>query len=292
VSRRTAGVKSIGSLQEPAQDMRSWWFGAVMLTFGVGADAQEYLSPPPSDPSPITDHMAFEAIYFLGKVSTDAQINPSSTVAGTSFNAERTFGLTDRANQFQAEILFRLEQRNRLRVSFFDLRRGGDTTVTQSVQYGSQNFTVGEEVKSEIDFRQFDLTYTYSLLRAKRYELGLGLGVQFLEAEADAEVPSTPKFDNFSGVIPFATPALDGTFLIARHWSFNARAEYLRVSVRSTSGLMEDYHGDLQYRWRSALAIGVGYEWRYIGLNLERTNPSGDVRLKVNGPEAFLRASF
>jgi hypothetical protein len=55
---------------------------------------------------------------------------------------------------------------------------------------------------------------------------------------------------------------------------------------------MEDYHGDLQYRWRSALAIGVGYEWRCIGLNLEKTNPSGDVRLKVNGPEVFLRASF
>jgi hypothetical protein len=272
--------------------MRLRWFGAFMLTVGVAAHAQEYLSPPPSDPSPITDHMAFRAIYFFGKVSTGAQINPSSTTPGTSFSAERDFGLTDKADQFQAEILFRLEDRNRLRVSFLDLRREGDTIATKNIQYGTQDFLIGEEIKSEFDYRQLDLTYTYSLLRGRRYELGVGLGVQFLQAEVNAEVPDTRKFDNFSGVIPFATPALDGTFLIARHWSFNARGEYLRVSVRDTSGLLEDFHGDLQYRWRSALAIGAGYEWQNIGLNLAKTNPSGDIRLKINGPEVFLRASF
>jgi hypothetical protein len=272
--------------------MRSWWLGALMLSVGVVAHAQEYLSPPPSDPSPITDHMAFKAIYFLGKISTAGQINPSATVPGTNFSAEQTFGLTDRADQFQAEILFRLEERSRLRVSFFDLRREGDTTVTRNVQFGSQDFLVGEQVRSEFDYRSFDLTYTYSFLRGKRYELGLGTDVHFLEAQANAEVPGTPKFDNFSGAILFGTPTLDGTFLIARHWSFNARAQYMRISVHSTIGLTEDFYGDLQYRWRRALAIGVGYDWQNIGLNLQKSSPSGDVRLKVSGPEVFLRASF
>ena len=72
------------------------------------------------------------------------------------------------------------------------LGRGGDQILDQSFQYGSQVFAEGERVKSEFDYRQFDLTYTYSVLRGKWYELGVGLGVQFLEAEASANVPGTP----------------------------------------------------------------------------------------------------
>jgi hypothetical protein len=272
--------------------MRAWWLGGVMLSIGVCAHAQEYLSPPPANPSPITDHMAFRAIYFLGKVSTEARFDPSQTLAGTSFSAERDFGLTNRADQFNAEAMFRFEERNRLRVSFLDLRRGGDVIADQNIQYGSQLFLKGQEVKSELDYRQFDLTYTYSFLRGKWYELGAGMGVLFLEAEASADVPNTPKIATFSGVVPFVTPAIDGTILLDRHWSFNARAEWFRVSIKATNGLLDDFHTDLQYRWRSALAFGAGFEWHQLGLHVAKTNPPGDVRLRVNGPEVFLRASF
>jgi hypothetical protein len=274
--------------------MRAGWLGAVILSIGVSAHAQEYLSPPPQNPSPITDHMAFRAIYYFGKVSTEARFDPSQTVPGTSFSAERDLGLTDRADQFNAEAMFRFEERNRLRVSFLDLRRGGDTTLDQDIQYGNQLFLKGEEVKSELDYRQFDLTYTYSFLRSKWYELGAGLGVLLLEAETSADVPNTPKIATFSGVVavPFVAPAIDGTILLDRHWSFNARGEWFRVSINATNGLLDDFHTDLQYRWRSALAFGAGFQWHHVSLHLAKTNPPGDVRLSVNGPEVFLRASF
>jgi hypothetical protein len=272
--------------------MRLWWLGAVLLSFGVEAMAQEYLSPPPADASPITDHFAFRAIYFLGKVGTTERFDPTQTMPGTTFSAERTLGLTDRADQFRAEIVFRLEDRNRLRVNWLDLRREGDTVAQQDIQYATQTFLVGDEVKSELDYREMDLTYTYSFLRYSRFELGAGLGVQFIEAEADAQVPNTATFANFSGAVPFATPAIDTTLLIVKHWSLNARAQYLHLTVGSTNALYEDYHTDLQYRWKRNLAIGLGYEYQEIGLDLERSNPAGLIHLKLSGPEVSLRASF
>jgi hypothetical protein len=275
--------------------MRSWWFGAVMLAVGVSAHSQEYLSPPPEAASPITDHLAFRAIYFLGKVTTHAQFDPSANInngVGTNFTAEQLLGLSEKADQFRVELVFRLEDRNRLRVNFLDLRRAGDRELTQQLQFGNTTFNVGEAVQSEFDYREFDLTYTYSFLKGRWYELGAGLGVQLLEAEADADVAATPRFAKFSGAGPFATPALDGTIVFDRHWSLNARAQYLHIAVKSAGGLWEDYHGDLQYRWRRNLAAGLGFEYQEIGLNLNHSNPAGLVRLKLVGPEAFLRASF
>jgi hypothetical protein len=277
--------------------MRRWLFGAVMLSIGVVADAQEWINPPPSDPSPITDHMAFRAIWFFGNVSTAAQINPTQinptqTLAGTNFNLEHELGLNDRAEQFRAELMFRLEDRNRLRVGFLDLRRNGDAIVDENIVFGQQVFETGEEVKSEVDYQQFDVAYTYSLLRGKRYELGVGIGAQFIQASVQGNVPNTFKFERFSGSTPFAEPLLDGTFLIARHWSFNARAQYLHVTVDDTTGLMEDFHADVQYRYHTALGIGIGYEWQRTQVRLPHTDPSGQIDLKIHGPEVFLRASF
>jgi hypothetical protein len=274
--------------------MRAWWFGAVMLAVGASAHSQEYLSPPPDAASPITDHLAFRAIYFLGKVTTHAQFDPSPNInngLGTNFTAENLLGLTDKADQFRIELVFRLEDRNRLRVNFLDLRRSGDALLGEPLQFGNTGFNVGQVVHSEFDYREFDLTYTYSFLRGRWYELGAGIGAQLLEAEAGADVASTPRFANFSGSGPFATPALDGTVLLDRHWSVNARGQWLHVAVQSAGGLWEDYHGDVQYRWRRNLAMGLGFEYQEIGLNLH-SNPSGQVRLKIVGPEAFLRASF
>jgi hypothetical protein len=272
--------------------MRATWLGAALLAVAGVADAQEWLSPPPADSSPITDHMAFRAIYFFGSVSTRAQINPTPTVPGTNFDLEDEFGLTSKADQFRAEVMIRLEDRNRLRLGFLDLRRRGDKVVDQTITFGDTTFEAGEQVKSEFDYQQFDFAYTYSVLRAQRYELGVGVGVQFLQAQVNGYVPNTPKFETFSGAIPFGEPLLDGTYLIAKHWSFNARAQYLRVSVSSSVGLLEDYHADLQYRWERVLAIGLGYEFQEVGVNLPKNNPSGEVHLKLNGPEVFLRASF
>jgi hypothetical protein len=275
--------------------MRAWWLGAVTLAVGASAHAQEYLSPPPDVASPITDHLAFRAIYFLGKVTTHAQFDPSANInngLGTNFTAEQLLGLTDKADQFRVELVFRLEERNRLRVNFLDLRRDGDKELTEQLQFGNTAFNTGETLLSQFDYREFDLTYTYSFLKGSWYELGAGLGAQLLETEADADVPATPRFENFSGSSVFGTPALDGTVLLDRHWSLNARAQYLHVALKSAAGLWEDYHADLQYRWRRNLAAGVGFEYQEVGVKLNNSNPAGQVRLKIVGPEAFLRASF
>ena len=73
---------------------------------------------------------------------------------------------------------------------------------------------------------------------------------------------------------------------------FICDAQYLHVSFGSTGGLLEDYHADVQYRYRRALSIGAGYEFQETHIDLLHDNPSGIVHLKVNGPEVFLRASF
>jgi hypothetical protein len=118
------------------------------------------------------------------------------------------------------------------------------------------------------------------------------MGVHLLQAEAIAEIPRTPQYADYNGAGPFATLALDGTWLIAKHWSFNARGQYLKVTIGSVSGMLGDYHADFQYRWKRNVAFGLGYERQEAELDVRNNNPSGVLRLTFSGPELFGRLSF
>jgi hypothetical protein len=278
---------------ELAQDMRSWWLGPVMLAAGVAARADDY-SPPPPLPvaSPITDHFALRAGYMWGSVNTFGRFDSATGVEGTPFTAEHDLGLTSQARQPFIEIMFRIEQRSRLRVDFIDLRRAADRTINRTIQYGDQIFLVDNPVHSTFDWRQMDLTYTYSFLKGERYELGAGLGVHLLEVDATAEIPNTPQFADFSGAGPFATLALDGSWRLSKRWALSARGNYLKIRIGTVGGMLGQYHADLQYRWKRNLAFGLGYQRQQTELDVRNADPSGVFKLTISGPELFGRLSF
>jgi len=67
-------------------------------------------------------------------------------------------------------------------------------------------------VQSNINWRQMDLTYTYSFLRGERYELGAGLGVPSARGSGErTDSRHTPAARDYSQAAPFASVALDGT---------------------------------------------------------------------------------
>jgi hypothetical protein len=252
---------------------------------------QRRVHPEPSTPSPITDHFALRATYFMGSVATTGQFS-SPTMTGTPFSAENTLGLSDKTNQARAELMFRLEQRSRLRMDFMDLQRSGDAVLTAPLQFGDQLFKRGARLQSELDWRQTDFTYTYSVLRYDRFELGVGGAVHLLQAKASAQVPDSPQRVVYSEAGPFVTLAADGTVRIDRHWSLSVRGNYFKLTINNNNGSLADYHADLQYRWRANFALGLGYEYERVDVDLLHANPSGFVQMRINGPELFARLSF
>jgi hypothetical protein len=242
--------------------------------------------------SPITDHFAIRGGYFWGHVGTRGRFDNAAGVQGTPFSLESDFGLTAQQRQPRMELIFRLRERGRLRVDFFDLSRSATKRITGTFAYGNQVFEANDVVQSQFDWRQTDVTYTYSFVRTQRFELGGGLGIHLIQAEAIGTVPARAASQDFSGAGPFPTLALDGTWLIAKRVAFTARAQYFDARISSQRGELGDYRGELQYRLQRNFAMGMGYEGLRVRLDVRHENPSGTMKLNVEGPELFLRASF
>jgi hypothetical protein len=249
-------------------------------------------------PSPITDRFAVEGIFFNPAVTTTLRVDTQSPAPGimgnpgTIVNGEKDLGLDSRIPQGRIEIIFRLRERNRLRVDYFGTRRTADHAIDHQILFGDQVFQTNDRVTSEVEWRQFALTYTYSVLRMDHIEVGIGLGVHFLEAEARGEVTAKQLRQEVSGSGAFPTIPLDVTWRIWKGLALSARGQYFHASVNNFEGSLAEYHGDLQWRWTPNFSVGAGYTIMRSSLDVNDTNFPGAFRLNVRGPEAFFKVSF
>jgi hypothetical protein len=256
--------------------------------------SEELLKSRKADPvaSPITDRFALRVTYFAPSVRTELRLDQKNGQPGTDLRAEDDLGMDDEPGQGRVELLFRLREKNRLRVDYFKLTRFGDRILTQPVVFGDQTFNVSERAQTKLDWRMLGFTYTRSLVRLERFELGAGLGIHLLEADARGEVAERNVREHSEAVGAFPTVALDATWRISKRWSLNARGQTFTAHRNEFEGSLSDYHGDVQYRWRRNFALGLGYTSLRTSVTDTSGNSPGRYKQSVSGPELFIRGSF
>jgi hypothetical protein len=248
--------------------------------------------------SPITDRFALRVLYFPTSIDTHLRLDQRNGTPGTDLVAEDDLGMGSSTSEARAELIFRLRARNRLRVDYLKLARQGDQIIDRTINFGDETFNPNDRAQTMLEWRNLTFTYTRSLLYRERFEVGLGLGVSVLEARARGEVTARNVRAHQEAVGAFPTLALDGTWRISKRWSFNARAQRFSAHVDEFDGSLADYHGDLQYRWRGNLALGLGYTSLHAQLDVGNANSGSTTDLtghfdqSIMGPELFLRASF
>jgi hypothetical protein len=242
--------------------------------------------------SPITDHFSIRATYFPATLHTDVHLDTGPNLPGTVIIAEQDLGMKERLNQGRMELYFRLLDRHRLRVDYFGSDRDGDLPLARSITFGGHDYHAGDLVQSDIQDTMLGFTYTYSFIRSEHFEVGAGLGLHLLQADAKALDVTLQERAETSGVGVFPTPAIDATWAISQRFAWTARAQYLGIDINNVTAAFGDYHTDLQYRWTRNFELGVGYQGIHARLEDEHTSQPKGFVLNVRGPEAFLRVSF
>jgi hypothetical protein len=245
--------------------------------------------------SPITDHFYVRGTFYDPQLKTNLRVDPSFAapgVTGTPVNGEKDLGLPSRLQQGRVEFMFRLRERSKVRVDYFEADRSGSKVLANDVVFGNQTFAAGQLTQTSLDWRQFDITYTYSLVRNDRFEVGTGVGVYFIQVDAIGQVPAKNQRQEETGATPYPALPLDLTWCISSRWAATARGAYLKARLNGFRGWYADIHEDIQYRWNPNFAIGLGYSTIRTSLTRHGGSFPGVFALSINGPEAFVRFSF
>ena len=286
--------------------MRNWLAAAAVVLAtqpGLAAADVDKLSgaplPPGTKPartSPIHDHFYILGAFYSPSISTSVRYDPTTGVPpgtmGTPVNAERDLGLPPRLHQGRVEFMFRLRERNKLRVEYYEADRSASQVLASDIVFGNQTFLTGQQVQTSLNWRSFGLTYTYSIIHNDTLELGTGLGVFAVQAEALGAIPATGQSQEESAAEPLPTLPVDFVWCISKRFSLNARGNYVKANISGYSGSFTDLHGDLQYRWNPYFSLGLGYTSMHISVSGDSSSFAGVVDMSFRGPEAFIRFSY
>ena len=284
--------------------MRIWLpLGALLLLAQAApalADRDPYsgapLPPHKHEPaSPITDHFYIRAAFFTPRVRTNFRLDPAFVaggVTGTPVSAEDDLGLPSRLYQGRVDFMFRLRERNKVRVDYYEAKLSGNKVLANDIVFGNETFAAGELAQTTFNWQQFDITYTYSFIRNSRFEVGTGLAVYFLQLDVIGQVPALFQYQEVSAATPFPALPLDFTWAIAPRWSATAHGAYLKGSLNGSHGWYAESHADVQYRCNPNFAVGVGYSSIRASLAKNEGASPGAFDMSIHGPELFLRLSF
>jgi hypothetical protein len=246
-------------------------------------------------PSPITDHFYVRVSYFSAQARTHLRVDPTDAppgTIGTPVSGENDLGLPGRLKEGRVEFMFRMRERNKVRMDYFEANRTGSKVLANDVVFGNETFAAGQLAQSSLDWQMFDITYTYSLIHNDRFEAGTGLGLYMLQVNASGAVPALFQQQQVSAAGPFPALPADLVWRISSRFALTARAAYLRAALNGFRGWFEDTHADAQYRWGPNFAIGLGYSSVRTSLNKQGGNFPGQFGMAISGPEAFVRFSF
>ncbi|MBV8783268.1 MAG: hypothetical protein JOZ67_03685 [Gammaproteobacteria bacterium] len=254
------------------------------------------LPPAPRDPgSPITDHFDIRASWSAPQLRTNLRVDPSNPapgVTGTPVSAESDLGLPQRKHLGRVDFMFRMRERGRVRVDYLEVDRSGSATLAHDIVFNNETFAAGQVAQASLDWRQFDITYTYSFIRNRHFELGTGLAMYFLEVDAIGAVPAQRQRQEVSAATPFPALPLDATWRISSRWSVSGRAAYLKAHISGFRGWYADQHEDLQYRCNPYFVLGLGYSSTRSSLSRRGGSFPGMANVSISGPEAFFRFSY
>jgi hypothetical protein len=273
---------------------------AAQVMSALAADRDPYsgapLPPATHEPaSPITDHFYIRAALYTPKYNTNFRVDPTNAppgTTGTPVNAENDLGLQHRDHQGVVDFMFRLRDRNKVRVSYYETNRSGSQVLANDVVFGNQTFPAGQLAQTSFQLQQFDITYTYSFIRNSRFEVGSGLALYFLQIDVIGQVAAQNLRQEVTAATPFPALPLDLTWVLSRRWAATAQAAYLKVNTHDLGGWYLDTHADIQYRWVPNFVVGAGYASIRTDLTHRNGSFPGVVNMTISGPQVFVRFSF
>ena len=264
----------------------------VALLYSPGA----VLAKPPEElpDNLLNDRFTLQAAIIESTNATRVRLDSGAGLTGTEFNGEKDTGLPARKLIARGELMFRVRERGRVRISnfFVPLDRRGSTVLTKSINFGNETYLASDAVQTELQLRLLAIAYTYSIVRTERIEVGASLGVNVVGYEAQVTVPARLRTAQDDRSTPAPLAGLDITGRLSSRFYAEARGQYLRVNVKSVAGTLQVYEASLLYRAHPNITLGLGYLALDLSVDSRKVGDSGMFSLRSTGPQLFARVGF
>ncbi len=175
----------------------------------------------------------------------------------------------------------------------------GSRIWEDSLPIGDTVIPVGASVKSDFEASWYILEATYSFYRSEFIDTGIGFGFHTVDidttlatriqvGEQELETIST----SLKTLAPLPNILAYFHWKFAPRWNLAARVGFFDLNYKNFSGRMTNAHAMASYQASQRWALGLGYQFVDLNLEVEKQDLTQVYDMAFSGPMAFARLSF
>ena len=203
----------------------------------------------------------------------------------TDIDVERDLDIKDETNNmFYAGVEHGVPVLPNLRFNYVDVSGSGLNTLTRTVEFNGQVFSVSDEVASEVELTQADAVLYYEVLD-NVVSLDVGIAARWVEGFVEVASSTDTARADFEGVLPLLYGRTRLDLPLTGLWLGG-----------EVMGMAYDGHqlldANAQIGWQSPLGLGAELGWRTFTMELDNFEDIDSADLAISGPYAALNVRF
>ncbi len=228
--------------------------------------------------------ISFKAGYQL--LSPEGAIAGTVNGVGQKVDVERDLDLDD-SEEFTGELSLNWGN-SKLSLNYLPIDFSGTGTLTVNGQFNGQNFSVNDQVKSDLSIDLYDISYTYYLLNfddlPTRFQLGLELAVKIADVDVTFNDLTQGFVESESATVPIPTIGARTRIALADFLGLVGRIGYLEYDDNYF------FDAEAQVEFSPLPTVGLYAGYRYFDLKVDEDDIF--VETKFSGPFGGLLVRF
>ena len=269
----------------------------VIFAFGCLNSSHAWAEPEPGE-----ELFIFRLGYFFPAFDTKLRVNNDQLGKGDEVNAENDLGLDSYENIIRGDIVWRMSERNRLSLEYFQFKRTGDRSISRQIQIGDQIYPVGATLSTRFTFDVIPIMWSYSYVKTDQWEASVGAGLQW--SKIHLKIDGSASLSGISGSreasadanAPLPLINADVKYYIFPVWSVGAGAAAftykLGASNMDLQGNVLSAVVDTDWWFSKYVGVGAAINWFYIGVDVEGAKWNGEFNYQYWGPQLYLSGRF
>ena len=229
------------------------------------------------------ENFGFEGSLIFWKPSPEIVL--TSGTLGTPVDFINTFAVEDK--RFRSYRIVTKAGKHKIRFSTENIKYDATTTLTETIRFQGQNYTVGIPTTAELDWTLRRIGYEYDLIARPRGFVGAFFDLKYNKMNAQLSAPGITT-QVFERNIPVPTVGGIARGYLSRYISVTGELTGFKVSRSDFVAKFTDF--DLYGTLNLGRNAGVQYGYRKVTVNYDIEADEGNLKLK--GPYFGLLVRF
>lgn len=266
------------------------FLGLVALLLPCAAAAQQSTTHPLLD----DDFVLSGGVFFPTK---EFRVRVDGSLPGEGIDFGDAFRLSDDDSTAAVNLSWRFGEKWSVAGQYWKLDDSSTATLDRDIQWEDVVFEKGSFARAGAGLEVIRVFFGRSFSSSERHELGLGLGLHWLEVSAFIEGQIRTNIGDgelYRGSVSADAPLPNigawYTFAFSPKWALQTRLDWLSASVGEYSGGLTN--ASVGVNWAIWEHVGVGLSYNYFELNVDvdKNDWQGATRVSQYGPTLAISA--